>query len=48
MIKDEANLRHGPRTYHDNVFEEEIGDLINITQSHYEASVRLLHVKCQF
>jgi len=36
MIKDEANLRHGPRTYHDDVFEEEINDLINITKGHYE------------
>jgi leucyl-tRNA synthetase len=39
MIKDEANLRHGARnSYHDRVFEEEINDLINITQSHYEAT----------
>ncbi|KAJ7222478.1 hypothetical protein GGX14DRAFT_428848 [Mycena pura] len=38
MIKDEANLRHGPKdAYHDVVFEHEINELINITQSHYEA-----------
>jgi len=36
MIKEEPNLRHGPRTYHDKVFEEEINDLINITKGHYE------------
>jgi leucyl-tRNA synthetase len=36
MIKDEPNLRHGPRTYHDKVFEEEINDLINISKGHYE------------
>ncbi|KAF8201405.1 hypothetical protein BJ912DRAFT_500295 [Pholiota molesta] len=36
MVKDQANLRHGPRTYHDQVFEQEINDLINITQSHYD------------
>lgn len=39
MIKDEPNLRHGPRTYHDKVFEEEINDLINITRGHYEKLV---------
>ncbi|KAF8890674.1 hypothetical protein BD779DRAFT_1610758 [Infundibulicybe gibba] len=38
MMKDKQNLRHGPRNYHDQVFEEEINDLINITQSHYEAT----------
>jgi leucyl-tRNA synthetase len=39
MIKDEGNLRRGDRnSYHDRVFEEEINDLINITQSHYEAT----------
>ncbi|KAJ3929636.1 MAG: hypothetical protein NXY57DRAFT_397183 [Lentinula lateritia] len=37
MIKDEANLRHGPRNYHDEVFENEINDLINTTQTHYDA-----------
>jgi len=36
MIKDEPNLRRGPRTYHDKVFEEEINDLINVTKGHYE------------
>jgi leucyl-tRNA synthetase len=41
MVKDQANLRHGPRNYHDQVFENEVNDLINITQSHYEAYVQL-------
>ncbi|KAF9477977.1 leucyl-tRNA synthetase [Pholiota conissans] len=36
MVKDQANLRHGPRNYHDQVFEQEINDLINTTQTHYE------------
>ncbi|KAJ7026734.1 hypothetical protein C8F04DRAFT_104879 [Mycena alexandri] len=39
MVKDEPNLRHGPKNlYHDLVFEQEINDLINITKSHYEAT----------
>ncbi|GLB44645.1 putative class-I aminoacyl-tRNA synthetase family protein [Lyophyllum shimeji] len=38
MVKEEANLRHGPRNYHDDVFEHEMNELINITQSHYEAT----------
>ncbi|KAF8886349.1 hypothetical protein BD779DRAFT_1662735 [Infundibulicybe gibba] len=38
MMKGKQNLRRGPRNYHDLVFEEEINDLINITQSHYEAT----------
>ncbi|KAF9453511.1 leucyl-tRNA synthetase [Macrolepiota fuliginosa MF-IS2] len=37
-LKDEASLRHGERTYHDKVFEQEINELINITQSHYAAT----------
>lgn len=37
MVKDGANLRHGEQNYHDKVFEHEINDLINVTQSHYEA-----------
>ncbi|KAJ3773317.1 hypothetical protein FB446DRAFT_733499 [Lentinula raphanica] len=37
IIKDEVNLRHGPFNYHDLVFENEINDLINITQGHYDA-----------
>ncbi|KAK7055247.1 hypothetical protein R3P38DRAFT_3385345 [Favolaschia claudopus] len=38
MLKEAPNLRQGPKTsYHDKVFEHEINDLINITQSHYEA-----------
>ena len=41
MVKDQANLSHGPRTYHGQVFEQEINDLINITQSHYEVYVNL-------
>ncbi|THH16229.1 hypothetical protein EW146_g4378 [Bondarzewia mesenterica] len=39
MTQNAANLRTGPRnSYHDNVFEQEINDLINITKSHYEAT----------
>ncbi|KAG5635327.1 hypothetical protein DXG03_005448 [Asterophora parasitica] len=38
MVNDESNLRHGPRTYHDDVFEHEINDLINTMPSHYEAA----------
>ncbi|KAF8235841.1 leucyl-tRNA synthetase [Tricholoma matsutake] len=38
MVKDGANLRHGEQNYHDKVFEHEINDLINVTQSHYEAT----------
>jgi hypothetical protein len=37
MVNDKANLRHGPRNFHDDVFENEMNDLINITQGHYEA-----------
>ncbi|RXW18839.1 hypothetical protein EST38_g7007 [Candolleomyces aberdarensis] len=38
MVKDQANLRTGPRNYHDTVFENEVNDLINVTHSHYEAT----------
>jgi leucyl-tRNA synthetase len=35
-------LRHGPKnSFHDKVFEQEVNNLINITQSHYEAYVAL-------
>lgn len=37
MFSVEVNLRNGPRNYHDELFLQEINDLINITQSHYEA-----------
>lgn len=37
MFKEEANLRHGALNYHDKVFENEVNDLINITQTHYDA-----------
>lgn len=37
MFTAEANLRHGTHNYHDEVFLQEINDLINITHSHYEA-----------
>ncbi|KAJ3575430.1 hypothetical protein NP233_g1086 [Leucocoprinus birnbaumii] len=37
-LKDQASLRHGPRSYFDDVFEQEINELINITQSHYAAT----------
>ncbi|KAK2465536.1 hypothetical protein APHAL10511_002428 [Amanita phalloides] len=38
MVKDKEKLRHGQRNYHDDVFENEINDLINITQRNYEAT----------
>ncbi|KAJ7584921.1 hypothetical protein C8J56DRAFT_829117 [Mycena floridula] len=38
MIKEEPKMRRGPRNYHDSVFEQEINNYINITQSHYEAT----------
>ncbi|KAF7320806.1 hypothetical protein HMN09_00167000 [Mycena chlorophos] len=38
MVKEQASLRQGAKEYHDNVFEHEINDLINITKSHYEAT----------
>ncbi|KAF9006956.1 hypothetical protein BDQ17DRAFT_1351152 [Cyathus striatus] len=37
MSKDDG-LREGPRNFHDQVFENEVDELINITQSHYEAT----------
>lgn len=38
MVKDQTGLRTGPKSsFHDKIFEEEINNLINITQSHYEA-----------
>ena len=37
MVKDREKLRRGQKSYHDEIFENEINDLINITQSHYEA-----------
>ncbi|KAF5345811.1 hypothetical protein D9756_010874 [Leucocoprinus leucothites] len=37
-LKDQASLRHGPRGYFDDVFEQEINELINITQRHYAAT----------
>jgi len=39
MIKEQGNLRAGPKIYHDLIFEEEIKNLINITKEHYEACV---------
>ncbi|EIM84266.1 leucyl-tRNA synthetase [Stereum hirsutum FP-91666 SS1] len=39
MVKDQTGLRTGPKSsFHDKIFEEEINNLINITQSHYEAT----------
>lgn len=37
MTADLSKLRTGPRNFHDDVFENEINDLINITQGHFEA-----------
>lgn len=36
MIADQSKLRKGERNYHDGVFEEEVYNLINITQKCYE------------
>ncbi|EMD35016.1 hypothetical protein CERSUDRAFT_116529 [Gelatoporia subvermispora B] len=36
MMQEKSKLRQGPRNYHDKVFEEEVFDLINITQRCYE------------
>jgi len=30
-------LRHGEKNFHDNVFEDEVNDLITITKGHYES-----------
>ncbi|TEB21473.1 leucine-tRNA ligase [Coprinellus micaceus] len=38
QVTDQAKLRTGPRTFHDDVFENEVNDLINFTQSHYDAT----------
>lgn len=38
IVNDHANLRSGPRNYHDEVFEQEVNELINTTHSHYEAT----------
>ncbi|KIL65362.1 hypothetical protein M378DRAFT_10765 [Amanita muscaria Koide BX008] len=40
MVKDKDKLRHGGRICHDEIFENEVNELINITQSHYEACVK--------
>ncbi|KAF7759757.1 hypothetical protein Agabi119p4_11452 [Agaricus bisporus var. burnettii] len=37
-LKDDANLRHGEKNYFDQVFEQEINHLINLTQTHYTAT----------
>jgi leucyl-tRNA synthetase len=37
MIKDDAKLRQGEQNYHDMIFVNEINELINVTQGHYEA-----------
>ncbi|KAJ6478559.1 hypothetical protein C8R47DRAFT_1138813 [Mycena vitilis] len=39
MVQEQPNLRQGPKNlYHDLVFEQEINELINITQGHYVAT----------
>ena len=31
-------MRQGPKdSYHDKIFEHEVNELINVTQSHYDA-----------
>ena len=38
MFKSKDSLRQGPRnSFYDKVFEQEVNELINVTQSHYEA-----------
>lgn len=39
MVENQSKLRTGPRNFHDDVFENEVNDLINITKSHYDAYV---------
>lgn len=39
MTGPEANLREGEYNYHDRIFEEEIIELINITDSCYASYV---------
>jgi leucyl-tRNA synthetase len=46
-VVEKSKLRGGPRNYHDRVFEEEIKDLVNITQSHYEAWVLPPRRRCR-
>lgn len=36
MTDDQPKLRKGERNYHDRVFEEEVYNLVNITQKFYE------------
>lgn len=36
MTQNQASLRTGQKEYHDRIFEEEINQLINATQEHYE------------
>ncbi|KAF9529079.1 hypothetical protein CPB83DRAFT_893789 [Crepidotus variabilis] len=38
MVKDKETLRSGEKNYHDKVFEQEVNELINTTQRHYEAT----------
>jgi hypothetical protein len=45
MTKEGAGLRTGPKnSYHDKVFEEEINNLINITNEQYEKYVASLSI----
>ena len=43
MTREQEKLRTGQKTYHDVVFEEEIKNLINITNGHYEKYAHPLH-----
>jgi leucyl-tRNA synthetase len=45
MTKEGAGLRTGPKnSYHDKVFEEEVNNLINITNEQYEKYVVSLSI----
>jgi len=38
MVKEKSKLRTGKLLFHDRVFDTEMNELINVTQSHYEAT----------
>ena len=45
MMKDDAKLRTGPHNYHDQVFENEINNLITLTKESYDLCV-IVHFIC--
>jgi hypothetical protein len=45
MTKEGAGLRTGPKdSYHDKVFEEEVNNLINITNEQYKLYAASLYI----